>query len=102
MAAAPFPPGLEAAAPATGTPDDCAALAMGAWLACCCALATAWSACSLVRLFVAPHMVHTERYLVPTGMSGMKNSVKKVLTRMMPWAAGEWQTPHMAKTLARR
>ena len=79
MAAAPFPLGPGAPGPPPVRLGIGSAVAMGVCAACCCALATAWSACSLVKLLVAPHIVHTERYLVPTGMKGMKNSEKNGL-----------------------
>ncbi len=51
---------------------------------------------------VPPHSVQVDRYLVPTGMIGRKKSVKNVLIRTTACAAGLWQIPHMAKTLAIR
>ena len=61
----------------------------------------------LIRLVLgqldgAAAQVQVDLYLVPTGMSGMKKSVKNVLIRTTACAAGVWQIPHMAKTLANR
>ena len=76
-----------------GAPGACA----WAWAA-----AANWAACSLVIATDWPHIVHVVRYRLARGITGTKNRLKKVRTRTTAWAAGVWQSPHTAKTVAKR